>query len=171
MNLLFVFNVKWVTWEWMFLFSCAAMSVHDDWGLKRYTCSTEQQLCMKLRQILSVWYYFKFNPKLYVLSGLWHFSQIHLFFFFLLSMREGKITSYGYKAEFMIFYWICFGALAAPTTCRLHHFVFSSHSQQINMYIITAAAEDLYMRFRISNCQASEFRVKFYRKSWSMSIA
>lgn len=46
----------------MFLFSCAAHWAFTTWGLKSHAA----MLCW----ILSVWYYFKFNPKLYVLSGL-----------------------------------------------------------------------------------------------------
>ena len=114
------------------------MSVHDNWGLictkkKKYSHAL---VLMKLRRILSVWYYFKFNPKLYVLSGLWHFSQIQFLQFFRFSKweREKKSRVTAMKRKFMIFYWICFGALAAPTTWRLHHFVFSFLSFALSQY-------------------------------------
>ena len=45
-----------------------------------------------------------------------------------------KVTRCGYETKFMIFYWICFGALAAPTTWRLHHFVFSLLLSQKNIF-------------------------------------
>jgi len=146
-NLLFVFNVKWVTWRLnVFVLLCCDERSRQ-LGLKSNSYAL---VLMMLRHILSVWYYFKFNPKLYVLSGLWLVALLTNSISF--KWEREKVTRCGYETKFMIFYWICFGALAAPTTWRLHHFVFSLLLSQKNIIFInskTSSTGDLEMRFRM----------------------
>lgn len=144
-NLLFVFNVKWVTWRLnVFVLLCCDERSRQ-LGLK---FNSHALVLMMLRHILSVWYNFKFNPKLYVLSGLWHFSQIQ----FLLSERGKKSRVAAMKQNlwfsigFALVLWLLqrlddYTILFSPC-CSLRKIFFFINRK-------TSSTGDLEMRFRM----------------------
>lgn len=82
-NLLFVLNVKWVTW----VRRASSETQYCQWReWERVFRSLE-----KLHSILWVWYNFKFNSKLYVLSG-WLVTLLTLFAFLIRSVLPLRVT-------------------------------------------------------------------------------